>query len=642
MELNRPLTARIRIPQPRKKWIERARCIRALESAMDYRLVLITAPAGYGKTGVLSQFIQHGGQTFAWLTLSEDEADAQAFSRAIITAIAPHFPKCRAAETFQGDPLSLAGALADEFLLTIPAQQQVCIVLDDFHIVESSQPVIDLLNRLILLLPDNVRLVLSGRILPQLQLAQLIAEQQVSTIGLSMLKLDIDETRRLLATINETSSVILDDASLKRLYAETEGWLVGVIMQSQVIAMRDQASGHDIRPENLLNDYLNQQVLNKQPAEIRQVLLRSSVFAEITPAQFSNFSDNGDAAQVAKLMAEIERRNLFIQRPPNADPRQVAYRYQPQFRAFLQTQFKTENPSKYDELRANYGPPNDPQLANAQQPAPPVAQPEDRPAPTPVVPPRQHGGNIMIMDVPVQIYGFGRGRVIVNNETITTQKWGWNIPRELMYFMLNSRQSTRERIGSIFWPDANTATMQRGFHNAKLTIRNVLGTVPFTYFDGVYSVNPQLKYYYDVDEFERLLRESQKADPRQVLQFLLKAAEIYTEDFLVESTMEWAVRTRRRLHEKFQACCLDAAAVAMKYNEEDAVVRLIERAFYMDALNEEVARTLMMLNARMGKRLVGIEVYNQLVSNLKRELNVSPDQRTEQLIQIIRTEQTLL
>ncbi|MCW1968940.1 MAG: hypothetical protein KIH69_012590, partial [Anaerolineae bacterium] len=414
MELNRPLTARIRIPQPRKKWIERARCIRALESSMDYRLTLITAPAGYGKTGVLSQFIQHGGQTFAWLTLSEDETDAQAFSRAIITAITPHFPKCRAPETFQGAPLSLAAALADEFLLTIPAQQQVCIVLDDFHVIESSQAVIDLLNRLILLLPDNVRLVLSGRILPQLQLAQLIAEQQVSTIGLGMLKLDLDETRRLLATINETSSVILDDASLKRLYAETEGWLVGIIMQSQAMSMRDQAGGHDIRSENLLNDYLNQQVLSKQPADIRQVLMRSSMFVEITPAQFANFLEGGDVAQVAKLMAEIERRNLFIQRPPNVDPRQVAYRYQPQFRAFLQAQFQNENPTEYGKLRSNQRPIESP-LPPTPQPAPESAPPDNRPTPQPAPPPRPTP--IGVIDTPVQIYGFGRGRVIVGNET---------------------------------------------------------------------------------------------------------------------------------------------------------------------------------------------------------------------------------
>lgn len=639
MELNRLLTARIRIPPPRKKWIERARCIRVLETSMDYRLTLITAPAGYGKTGVLSQFVQHGGQTFAWVTLSEDELDVQAFSRAIIVSISQHFPKCRAAISFQGDALTLAAALADEFLLSIPAQQQVCIILDDFHVVEPSQAIIDLLNRLISLLPDNVRLVLSGRVLPQLQLAQLIAEQQVSSIGIGVLKLDIEETRRLLATISETSSIIIDDASLKRLYVETEGWLVGIIMQSQVSAMRDQGGGNDIRSDSLLNDYLSQQVLNKQPAEICQTLLRSSIFAEITSNQFSTFSDTGDGAKVAKLMAEIERRNLFIQRPPNTDPRQVAYRYHPQFRTFLQNQFKLEEPAKYDELCAIYHL-NEPQLTPAPQ-SPAQTTQEERQSPQP---PANPAGKVTIVDpsLPVQIYGFGRGKVLVGGESVTTQKWGWNIPRELMYFMLNARQSTRERIGSIFWPDANTATMQRGFHNAKLTIRNVLGTVPFTYFDGVYSVNPQLKYYYDVDEFERLMRESQKAEPRQVLQFLLKAAEVYTEDFLVESKMEWAVHTRRRLHEKFQSCCLDASAVALKTNEEDAVVSLIERAFYMDMLNEDVARMLMMLNARMGKRLAAIEIYNLLVSGLKRDLNVAPDQRTEQLIQIIRSEQTIV
>jgi two-component SAPR family response regulator len=636
MELNRPLTARIRIPQARKKWIERPRCIKALESSMDYRLTLITAPAGYGKTGLLSQFIQNGGQTYAWLTLSEEEQDVQNFCRALVTTLTQYFPKTQSAENFSGDANVLANALADELLGAVPAAQQVCFVLDDFHVIESSKVVIEFFNQLILLIPDNIRFIVAGRILPQLQLAQLIAEQQVSSIGVGTLKLDMDEMRRLINSISESASVLLDDATLKRLYGETEGWLVGVIMQSQVAAMQQQQLGNtDMNASNLLNDYLLKQVLNRQSANIRQVLMRSSVYPEITPQQFGTLLDNGDVAQAGKLMAEIERRNLFIQRPPNSDPRLVVYRYQSQFRMFLQQQFQIEEPAKFNELRGSVL-----TLEQSSHVAHTIANIDKPLTTTKQAPPLQ----IIVNDsaVPVQIYGFGRGKVIVNGELITTQKWGWNIPRELMYFMLNSRQSTRERIGSIFWPDANTATMQRGFHNAKLTIRNVLGTVPFTYFDGVYSVNPQLKYYYDVDEFERLMRESQKAEPQQVLMFLLKATDVYTDDFLIESTMEWAVRTRRRLHEKFQSCCLDAASVAMKLNEEDAVIRLIERAFYMDVLNEDVARVLMMLNARMGRRLAAIEIYTQLVAGLKRELNVTPDQRTEQLIQIIRSEQPVV
>ncbi len=156
--------------------------------------------------------------------------------------------------------------------------------------------------------------------------------------------------------------------------------------------------------------------------------------------------------------------------------------------------------------------------------------------------------------------GFGSGKVWRKGELITAAQWGWNIPRELLFYMLTARQATRDQIGTIFWPDASTATMQRSFHNSKFSVRLALGRQPFVYANGQYSVSPELDYIYDVEEFDRLLRAAAAAAGTDRLELLLSAADLYQDDFMVDSEFDWPSGQRQTLAVKFAQCCCDAGA----------------------------------------------------------------------------------
>jgi len=242
-------------------------------------------------------------------------------------------------------------------------------------------------------------------------------------------------------------------------------------------------------------------------------------------------------------------------------------------------------------------------------------------------------------DGSLKVYGFGIGRTVAHGELVTVAQWGWSIPRELLIYMLTVREATRERIGSIFWPDSSTLTMQRGFHNAKFTIRTVIGLPPFLYFNGIYTLNPDVQYWYDVQEFEKLIEESPQLPPERALENLSNAAALYTNDFLEGSGLDWAENTRQRLRARYLKCCLDMGQIAVSLNINNAeVINPLERAFQMEPLREDIARSYMRLLLLAGKKGEAIETYRHLSAALRRELNVRPDEETETLYRSILSE----
>lgn len=242
-------------------------------------------------------------------------------------------------------------------------------------------------------------------------------------------------------------------------------------------------------------------------------------------------------------------------------------------------------------------------------------------------------------DSSLKVYGFGIGRTVTHGELVTVAQWGWSIPRELLIYMLTVREATRERIGSIFWPDSSTLTMQRGFHNAKFTIRTVIGLPPFLYSNGIYTLNPEVQYWYDVQEFEKLIEEAPQLPPERALENLSGAAALYTNDFLEGSGLEWAGNTRQRLRARFLKCCFDLGQIALSLNTSaPEILSPLERAFQMEPLREDIARNYMRLLMRAGKKEEAIEAYRQLGGSLRRELNVRPDEETEALYRSILSE----
>ena len=351
----------IQLPQPRKNWVRRQRALDLLYAGLDSRLILVVAGPGYGKTGLLAQFAKIQDFAFCWLTLDEREQDLRVFGEALVASVQQSFPGF-GQQTLQ--LLSSASAIEQNVYLLVRTfvrelgtylTQPTCIVLDDFHNIEASQPVTEFVNRLIIELPDDAHMIIASRNLPPLQLGILIAQQQVSALGQSMLRLDQDETRQLLASLNGTQeSSVAEEA--ERAYAATEGWLVGVLMTNHIERMRKQEIGLGApRAQDLLADYLLVRVLQGLPQSLQEFLLRSSVPDEISISFCSK--EIGWADTEARVL-EVERRNLFLQsigNPAAEGAREMVYRYHPLFRQFLLQRLREDDPIRFAQLQHDTG-----------------------------------------------------------------------------------------------------------------------------------------------------------------------------------------------------------------------------------------------------------------------------------------------
>jgi DNA-binding SARP family transcriptional activator len=347
----------IQLPQPRKNWVRRQHALDLLYASLDSRLILVVAGPGYGKTGLLAQFAQNQDFAFSWLTLDEQEQDLRAFGEALVASVQQCFPGF-GQQTLQ--LLSSAATIEQSIYLLVRTfvrelgaclSRPTCIVLDDFHNVETSQPITEFVNRLVMELPDDAHLIIASRNLPPLQLGTLIAQQQVLALGQSILRLDPDETRQLLASLNGTQeSSVAEEA--ERAYSATEGWLVGVLMTDHIERMRKQGIGLGTpRAQDLLADYLLARVLQGLPQSLQEFLLRSAIPDDIS---IPFCSKEIGWADTKECMLEVERRNLFLQpigNPSAEGEYEMVYRYHPLFRQFLLQRLREDDPIRYAQLQ---------------------------------------------------------------------------------------------------------------------------------------------------------------------------------------------------------------------------------------------------------------------------------------------------
>lgn len=604
------MAVRTKPPKPRRQWIARPHALEALENNLDYGLVLVIAPAGYGKTALASQYAEAHPGTTAWLTLTEAERDQGAFARMLRDILLARQPELAALAPAAAEPEPTAATLLS--LMETSGVAPITLFLDDFQHVEASAEATNLLYDLARGLPEQVNIIVLSRVLPRVSPSPLIAQQKAVILGAPTLRFQESELRAAMARLRGVTAEAVSEQDVAEAMSETEGWPAGLSLSEQAAAMTEESgSSGDDKTSDLLDEYLSTAVLNEVPPATLELLVRMSVFDTFDEAQCAQ----ARPADWASGLRDAQLLNLFIHATSGAGQTKT-YRLHPQVRAHLRHGFASRSPAEY---------------ARALTPAPIAIEATIAPASAPVDPNRNQ----------IQARGFGIGRVWRNGELMTAAQWGYNIPRELLFYMLTAKTSTRERIGGVFWPDASTSAMQRGFHNAKFAIRSALKDQAIQYADGVYSINTGLDLTYDVWEFEKLISAAARAPNDEALKLLLSAADLYTEDFLVDSSLDWALEMRRRLQTKFVRCCIEVSSIALRRNQPELVSELLMRAYYHDRSREELARALILTQAILGNRSAALETYSDLSNMLRREFSINPQPETDELARRIRLGNTL-
>src|SRR3954447_22588252 len=280
------LATKLYIPPPRPNVVLRSRLTERLNEGLHRKLTVISAPAGFGKTTLVSAWIATCDQKVAWLSLDEGDSDPTRFLIYFIAAlrtIAPTIGEGLLAvlQSPQPPPAeSVLTALLND-ITSIP--DHFILVLDDYHLIDA-QPVDQILTFLLDHLPPQLHLVITTRADPQLPLARLRVRDQMTELRAADLRFTPAEVG---AFLEEVMGLSLSAAQIAALEVRTEGWIAGL----QLAALSMQGH-HDVSTfirafagdNRYIVDYLVEEVLQRQPAHIRSFLLQTAILDRLQGA----------------------------------------------------------------------------------------------------------------------------------------------------------------------------------------------------------------------------------------------------------------------------------------------------------------------------------------------------------------------
>ncbi len=340
---------KIIVPRRRPDLLARERLLGMLEDLLDYRLTLIAAPAGYGKTSLLVDLAQQVEYPTCWYALDPLDRDPQRFLAHFIASIRHVFPDFgeKASAVLKGvkdselDFDHLVSTIVNEIYDTV--SEHFVIVLDDYHLIEDSEEVNRFINRFGQEMDENCHLVIASRTLLTLpDLPLLVGRSQVKGLSFEELAFRPDEIRALLQQ-NYRQSVSEEQAT--QLAEETEGWITGLLLSAETMwrGMSDRVRVAKVSGVDLY-EYLAQQVLNQQPAHIQEFLLRTSLVEEFDANLCQEvFGNAPEGLSWLTLIASVMQNNLFVQQVENGG---TWLRYHHLFQEFLQDRILRKSPDE--------------------------------------------------------------------------------------------------------------------------------------------------------------------------------------------------------------------------------------------------------------------------------------------------------
>src|SRR6266498_1410132 len=305
------LSTKFGIPRIRRDLLARSHLVSRLEEATKRELVLVSTPAGFGKTTLLASWARNTERPVAWLSLDGDDNDPVRFWRYTIAAVD------RVHKGIGEHTLSLFNALAQPTsnavvtalvneLAALP--DELVLILDNYHLIES-QAVHDSLTFLLDHLSPGMHVVISSRSDPPIPLARFRARGQLAELRAADLRFTLEEAAALLRRV---WGLNLPEESIAALEARTEGWVTGL----QLVALSLRGASAPVRliqgftgSNRYILDYLTEEVIEQQSDELRSFLLRTSVLEHLSGPLCDVLRGRSDGQE---MLEHLERANLFL------------------------------------------------------------------------------------------------------------------------------------------------------------------------------------------------------------------------------------------------------------------------------------------------------------------------------------------
>ena len=336
------------VPQPRGDAVARPRLTQLLDRGRAARLTLVSAPAGFGKSTLLSRWLTASagtGRCVAWLSLEESESQPARFWTYLVTAVQRAVPEVgdSALALLATSQPPLDGVLATLINELSSARTELDLVLDDYHLVDNPdlQPSV---TYLLEHLPPQVHLVMSTRVDPTLPLARWRARGDLVEVRAADLRFTPTEVA---AYLNDVAGLELTPGDLATLETRTEGWIAALQLAALSLRGRGDAAAFIAAfagDDRYIVDYLVEEVLSRQPPQVRDFLLQTSILDRLSGPLCEAVTGNTDSQDV---LEHLDRANLFLV-PLDATRR--SYRYHHLFAEVLRTQLLEARPTEVADL----------------------------------------------------------------------------------------------------------------------------------------------------------------------------------------------------------------------------------------------------------------------------------------------------
>ena len=342
------LATKLYTPPPRPKIVPRPRLIERLDDGLHRKLTLISAPAGFGKTTLVGDWVAGCERPAAWLSLDDGDNDLSHFLAYLIAALQTVSPDLGEGmlEVLQGPPPvptePILTALLND-ITTVP--DRFVLVLDDYHMIDA-KPVDDAVTFLLEHLPPQMHLVIATREDPDLPLARVRVRDQLTELRAGDLRFSPSEAAGFL---NEVMGLDLSAEDIAVLETRTEGWIAGLQLSALSMRGHNDTTGF-IRSftgsHHFVLDYLVEEVVQQQPESVQAFLLRTSILDRLCGPLCDAVLGDGSASGQATL-EYLDRANLLV---VPLDDRRQWYRYHHLFADALRAQLMKERPEQPADL----------------------------------------------------------------------------------------------------------------------------------------------------------------------------------------------------------------------------------------------------------------------------------------------------
>lgn len=336
------LKTKIRVPQYRSDLVPRPHIINQLNQGLDGRLVLVSAPAGFGKTTLLSIWVQGLSLPVGWVSLDADDNTITDFLSYLIAAMQTVDPSIGQSilSALQSPQPPTPQAVLPFLMSDIEKCPELVLVLDDYHVI-TTQGVHEIITFLLQHSPPNLHLVIATRTDPSFPLSRLRSYGQLTEIRTADLQFSAAEASIFINQIRDLGLSYKDIATLN---TRAEGWITGLLMAALSMQRREDRSQF-VRlfsgTNRYILDYLIEEVLEQQTESIRKFLIYTSILTRLCGPLCLAVTEDSSSQE---LLEEMDRSNLFV---IALDDQRHWYRYHHLFADLLRQRLQS---TEYDRV----------------------------------------------------------------------------------------------------------------------------------------------------------------------------------------------------------------------------------------------------------------------------------------------------